>query len=262
MQNRINSTKEKILLNKQLVPELYKSGKSYSEIRSITGCCTLTIQRYLEYSGIKTPGSGGANRIVLENPFVEGDEKSDYWLGFLAADGNLNKSSNAITLHQKDLNVLKDYISFLGYSLRIHKGIRSASLVTFSNEEVYQYLESQGLTPNKSKTLSLRRMNRHILRGIFDGDGSVKKQCKITTGSKMLVGQIVRFLNTEDIPTYVKPKGNINICWDICIRAEYVPEFYWLLYKDATVYFKRKRNDYGYLSRKVKEKIQDELLET
>lgn len=250
--------KEKISENKEKIKYYHSLNHTPKEIVELSGVCYVTTLKYLKEFNLSLEGSGGKNRIIDFNPFIENDPLSDYWLGMLGADGNLSKRGNSIQFTQKDAQVLSAYNQFFKNRLALYTGKRIAPVYTFCNREIYTYLREQGLHPAKSYTLKFKRMNPNILLGLFDGDGCAIKQVKITTASKPLITQIVKFLESYDIFAYIKQKGN---AFDIIICNSNIKDFYWLLYKDAPFYMERKRQNFGHLSRKIRLKIGDELLE-
>lgn len=247
----VNMKKEEILRRKELVKKL---GKTHTpkEVSKLSGISYITTLKYFKELELSLEGSGGKNRIINFNPFI-GDDVSDYWLGFLAADGHV--SGNQIGFTQKDEQILNDYNKFFRNKLNLYRGKRAAPMYVFSNKEIAEYLISEGVTPKKSRTLELKRINSSIVRGLFDGDGSARKQVKFTSGSEKLIIQLEEEL--KDYNTYIKSKKE---ALDLIIRD--IPAFYWYLYTNAEVYMTRKRKDFGQLSRKTRLKIGDELLES
>jgi intein/homing endonuclease len=85
--------------------------------------------------------------------------------------------------------------------------------VRFSNKKIHHYLGTLGIVPRKSKIIELKiPLNKHILRGIFDGDGCVRTtnlksknpgiNVTIVSGSKKLFLQLKKYLNTFIHTTY------------------------------------------------------------
>jgi len=249
--------KEKISENKEKIKYYHSLNHTPKEIAKLSEVCYVTTLKYLKEFNLTLEGSGGKNRIIDFNPFIENDPMSDYWLGMLGADGNLSRRGNSIQFTQKDTQILTAYNQFFRNRLSLYTGNRIAPVYTFCSKEIYSYLVEQGLHPAKSYTLKFKRMTPNILLGLFDGDGCAIKQVKFTTASTSLIVQIVKFLESYDIFTYIKQKGN---AFDIIIHNDSIKDFYWLLYKNAPFYMERKRQNFGQLSRKIRLKIGDELL--
>jgi hypothetical protein len=105
-----------------------------------------------------------------------------YAIGLLTTDGNLSTDGRHISLTSKDIEQIKTFISIL--SLKNKIGIKYSSrerkrkyfLVQFGSVDLYRFLQSIGLTPNKTKTIGRvlvpGKFFRDFLRGHLDGDGS------------------------------------------------------------------------------------------
>lgn len=145
-----------------------------------------------------------------------------YWLGILATDGNLFRSTrkgkfidsnySRITLALTDEDVVQKFATFCDYPARtisVRRGAKDTHKDTYIyaqiiSEEEADYLESLGITPNKSKTLQVSDYllhNPNFLRGVIDGDGhfhirdrgskGYDYQLGISTGSEAFANQIV-----------------------------------------------------------------------
>ena len=128
--------------------------------------------------------------IFNENFFetIDSEDKA-YWLGFICADGYINKRGNtvAITLDIKDQDHLKKFLGVINSNLMKldfrkgqyspdHKFTDKVSVNLYSNK-MNSDLRKLGITENKSKNLKKLVLNldadltRHFIRGYFDGDG-------------------------------------------------------------------------------------------
>ena len=205
---------------------LKSSGLNYIEIANNMGVNRGTVSNIYKKNGfiLDGPGSGARqNRKIIENPFKDlSKPEVMYWIGFLAADGNLSSSSFSIRFSQSSERayVLEEYVRFLNgndITIFINKGvggIKDTHLVTFGNEEIYKFLESIGFSNRKSKTLDLKiPLTWDFVRGYFDGDGSAKYykksysyKIKITCTNTLMIDRLVEFLNENDIPTSITYK--------------------------------------------------------
>ncbi len=105
-----------------------------------------------------------------------------YVVGLLTTDGSLSIDGRHINLTSKDIDQIKTFAKILGLKNKI--GLKSSTYnpkgiyyqIQFGNVELYRFLLSIGLTPNKTKTLgSLKIPDKYFadfLRGHLDGDGS------------------------------------------------------------------------------------------
>src|SRR5690606_21393784 len=122
---------------------------------------------------------------------IDTEEKA-YWLGFIAADGNINdrgenkSKSLHIGLSFKDKNHLLKFMININYShllIEIKERIinlkkRRYVRLNLNSKKMYNDLLDKGITPRKSLTLKPPKnvpkdLVRHWIRGYFDGDGSV-----------------------------------------------------------------------------------------
>ncbi|MCR4305515.1 MAG: hypothetical protein NUV73_00340 [Candidatus Daviesbacteria bacterium] len=105
-----------------------------------------------------------------------------YAVGLLTTDGSLSIDGRHINLTSKDIDQIQTFARILGLKNKI--GLKSSTYnpkgvyyqIQFGNVEMYRFLLSIGLTPNKTKTLgSLKIPDKYFadfLRGHLDGDGS------------------------------------------------------------------------------------------
>lgn len=166
---------------------------------------------------------GGQNRVVNYNPFKRNRKDAQYWIGYLLADGNISSKKYSISVQSADIDHMLTYRDFVHHELKVYDRLNAAGTlmrtVLFGNYEVYHYLLSLGFTPNKSKTLQLKiPLTGSILRGIFDGDGSVSQgRPKITTASPYFVEQLTAFYecNEIDYTVTVKDKRKAIKTYDV-----------------------------------------------
>jgi hypothetical protein len=114
---------------------------------------------------------------------VKWSSELSYVVGLIATDGSLSKDKRHINFTSKDLQLAKLFKKSLKLKVIIGKKARSTETekkyfqVQFGDVLFYKWLESIGLTPNKSKTLGkLKIPDKYFfdfLRGCFDGDGSM-----------------------------------------------------------------------------------------
>ncbi|MBI2430528.1 MAG: hypothetical protein HYV39_00745 [Candidatus Levybacteria bacterium] len=104
-----------------------------------------------------------------------------YVIGLITTDGSLSIDGRHINLTSKDIDQIETFASLLNLKNKI--GIKHSShnpngtyyQIQFGNVKMYKFLQSIGLTPNKTKTLRALKIP-HIyfadfLRGHLDGDG-------------------------------------------------------------------------------------------
>lgn len=127
-----------------------------------------------------------------ENVFdtIDTEEKA-YWLGFIIADGSIQvrKSGQCIiklALCSEDYLHLEKWKKFLQTKMPIKNYIvgngknnnkTNCCELTITSKNILQALAKYGIGPQKSHTVEIpeipSHLVRHLLRGIWDGDGSV-----------------------------------------------------------------------------------------
>lgn len=211
------------------------------------------------------------NKYSYNKDFFEtiDTEEKAYWLGFLYADGCINKIYRndklksmdiELSLCKRDENHLQKFLNSLESDIKIkHKSIKlngkiyEASRVTVCCTKMCRDLCDKGCTPQKSLTLKFPTVDviddkllKHFIRGYFDGDGcvSISKENIIIVnfvGTLNFLKGVSNFLLKNSIiykePSYVQ-KGNAFQMF--IYGADIIKQFYKFLYDDATVYLDRK----------------------
>lgn len=199
---------------------------------------------------------------------IDTEEKA-YWLGFLYADGYLTTGVDkvGIALNSVDrehlckfkndicaTNPIHDYEEKSGYGAGT---IYSRILIT--SKKIKSDLIKLGIYENKSLTLKFpnetqipNNLIRHFIRGYFDGDGSLtyghKQKCGNSnysikfTGTLEMISGIQKYLNTSvKLEQKNKNINNYSVTIGGNRQVERVLDD---LYKNSTVYLKRKYNRY------------------
>ena len=141
---------------------------------------------------------------------IDTPEKA-YFLGFIFADGCLIDDPKKyryrlnIKIHNKDEDILERFISLLDSEVKIWKSKgRDISVIGFSSKKIINDLKNIGLHQNKTYTIDYpkidEKLERHFLRGYFDGDGCIRinedKRDKSKRGDLRIVGGSVKFIKT------------------------------------------------------------------
>lgn len=247
-------TKKQLKEEETQILNKYNEGTRPKDIRNSVDFLVSynRVLKILNKHKLPLEGSGGKNRIVNHNPFLPLTEEAQYWIGFLAADGNISTKKYTVCLKIKDIDHVLKFRDFVDINLPYHEETNQAGslvrLVSFGNKETHEYLTSLGLTSKKSKTLEIKiPLTGHILRGVFDGDGSVSQnRPKITTGSLRFKNQLEKLYNEKGFKftTTVKHKVKDKHIFDIWILEESRKDFFNFLYKDSTICLERKFNHF------------------
>jgi len=120
---------------------------------------------------------------VFEN--IDSEEKA-YWLGFILADGSIFNNRLKIGLAIKDINHLEKFKKFLNssnkiYCYKVGNGANNKKSecceIVITNKKIVEDLGKLGIGPNKTHTVEIPQIKEelmsHLIRGIWDGDGSV-----------------------------------------------------------------------------------------
>jgi intein/homing endonuclease len=187
----------------------------------------------------------------FEIPFDLNDPISQYWLGYICADGNIQYNKiyrvYGVALFSKDQEIIIKFGEFMGdrckYHFRKQNNIYEAKV---NSKQLCEYMISLNITPNKGLTLNPNlEITRDFLRGYFDGDGSIRKdraEGKITCGSKIFIDRICKLLTQLKIYYKIREKGN---AYDICMERKLdFLKFLDFIYKDSSIYLDRKYKQY------------------
>lgn len=251
------------------IVESYLRGETQLSIAERLGTYNTTIRRILIRNKVVFRTHDQSYNKIKTNKFKDGSEYAEYFLGYLIADGCIGNTTkkgyfnyyiNLSTM--KDPEMLNIYKAWVGTPNKVrsyphHKYGTMQYSVTYSHKETWEYLVSLGITPKKSLDINLTRpLSRHMLRGIFDGDGCVyllnkkrthkgKPACSIATASKKLADNLFNFLSAFNPTLSVSKINRKNPLYSVNIfRFEYVKKFYAYLYDDATVFLERKKDKF------------------
>lgn len=109
------------------------------------------------------------------NAFDCQTKASAYWLGFLMADGSVNRSTISIEIHQKDIKQLDNFNTFLSSNYPIQKSRKKCYRLDITSKPLVEKLNEIGIVQNKTQKNIFPQINEsytnHFIRGFFDGDG-------------------------------------------------------------------------------------------
>lgn len=236
-----------VILKKGLIP----SGKA-------AGVSQKVVERVLKENGIKKRTYVEAKDIlrvysVDDDYFKKQSHNMGYILGFLAADGNISKKENKITLllDSQDEEILEKIRKEVKSTREIRRykrknGKISSSLIVYSSAWKKD-LACFSIIPEKTFKLEppehlSKEYWLDYIRGFFDGDGSVSKsngtiQFKIGSASKPILDWIREYLATEygicnKGLSYQKLESG-NDFWNLLYYGENVRKLYKLLYQNT-----------------------------
>lgn len=248
---------------------MYNQRWSTRKIALQYNCHHQTIKKILEKNNIEIRNRSQARKKYFydENFFevIDTEEKA-YWLGFISADGNILKKNHGhskefrvrIQLANKDVEHLHKFNKSLNGNLNIRQFIeKHKNGKEYSKCDIYldcskmvSDLENKGLYENKSLTLKYPqniplKLEKHFIRGYFDGDGSFHYN-KIKSDYRL------SFCGTEEFLTNIMIFFNKKVklyCSGKIYQLSYggkqqVYKMLNILYSDANIYLNRKYNKF------------------
>lgn len=240
---------------KDNVEKMYLDGMSTNEIGKIYNCYGSTILNHLKRWGVpirKQRYNALYKTDVDYFSKIDTEEKA-YWIGLLLSDGHLSKSGT-LMLYMKDLDIIEK----LKKSLKSEHPIRYDKYgnpgINIKCMEYYEDLTNIGFHNRKSYFIDLdkvlsnipKHLLHHFVRGLFDGDGSIKVyKYPYLNKPQYHLG----FTGLKNVCEFVKSYLNIdrklikesNITYTCVTRdINKIREIYNILYKDSTIYLNRK----------------------
>lgn len=195
---------------------------------------------------------------------IDTEEKA-YWLGFLYADGAIDKIKHSIRLglSERDKQTVEDFKNFTGYTgpLYIDKYTRpplNRSMYTccIHSKKMTHDLIKNGAVPRKTfiitypQTIS-SELDNHFIRGYFDGDGTIGNNFSLAGTYEFLEvvqEKLMVNCNLKKTKIFQPTKQKIHILTYGGSRQKCrIREW---LYKDATVFMQRKKDKFDTISYK------------
>lgn len=147
-----------------------------------------------------------------------------YFLGLMATDGWVNEQRKSVSISLID----EDCISFLseniGCSYATFNKKKENHLpfhkIEMRNASLYDELVQHGVTPQKSKTLSIKNENipdelyPYFIRGTLDGDGWIRKDGReffICSASQVFLSSMIPFLENQGMISLKVKKGSNGV---------------------------------------------------
>lgn len=202
-------------------------------------------------------------------------EHKAYWLGYIFADGHISKNMHLMFgCQMEDIDILERVKEDFNctYPIRLNKD--NNPTLNICSKHICETLVNMGFTHIKSYEVDFQKiityvpqnLLHHFVRGMFDGDGSIrcynydyatgyqyhfgytglKEVCEFVAKFLKLKTKIIRERDTD---TYTLKTAN----------APMIKYIYGILYKDATIYCQRKYDIFQEILRFIKEERKDEV---
>jgi len=213
----------------ELFKKMYLANCTYEEMYKAMNCKGGTLTYWAHKLNLPMRGSG--RNLVFENKFLENTPESNYWLGYIFADGHISCYEDGrhfgVVLHSEKEYVAQKYKEWFGSAVRLYK-----RKYTISNGETHcmynASINSKVLSKWFANTLKVSTNKHHnlnpnielnwdIIRGYFDGDGSASKgEWQLKSCSKRWLERIQEFLLSFDIKSTLKL--SYLDCWGLYVR--------------------------------------------
>lgn len=202
-------------------------------------------------------------------------EEKAYWLGFLMADGYNHEDRHAICLRlqAEDIEILEKFKVFLKSNAPIYtfhritntnKLLREYKEVSVHSVYLSRQLATLGCVQNKTYRLVYptcvpENLENHFIRGYFDGDGCLsvikrndRKNAESKTYQFNIVGkkEVISVMQDKIVNATKLRKLPLRVRKDSFVQLMHYGGFNNVLkimnylYKDATIYLKRKHDKY------------------
>jgi len=209
--------------NKDMVLKLYNENLSQNEIAEILGVGQSRISEIIREFGLKRDKSVlRLNRVKIDIDYfkiIDNEEKA-YWLGFICADGNINKTNNKVTLTSKDLEVIEKFKYCVGSEHKIshseyldkrtHKNYKRYTIQITTKPFALNLINLE-VTKNKTNNLIFPNIDEkfysYFISGLFDGDGTI---CHRSSNNQLLISLISTNEIINFIQQHIKDKLGIN----------------------------------------------------
>lgn len=242
------------------------------QVASKFNLCKPTIAKILDTYNIPRYTKAKLFNPNINEHFFEkiNNEFSAYFLGLIISDGNVFKdntnrqSSISITLDLNDEYILDKFKKSVNSNTMVSHDGRGCSQIAVRSNIMADDLANYGVVPRKSFDTYLPiipdEYMSHLIRGIFDGDGSILMKPSPKNDGHNRYLHTISFCGThklmQDISDYIyshlelniKPKVydyknrllselKISNIHDIKIFCDFI-------YKDASIYLHRKHDKY------------------
>ena len=196
---------------------------------------------------------------------IDSEEKA-YILGFLIADGCVDSKRNRITmkLKEEDKDHLQRILSILSTGYKLYKDTTVLNGKTFNSykmeirsSQIVNALAKLGIVDRKTGVETLPTVSKelmpHLIRGIFDGDGSISFRQR---GENRKIEALVNICSTnkaflEDIGKYVvgsvytEKRPGMDMYRLTATSRESAFKFLTYMYENSTISLQRKFDCYS-----------------
>lgn len=185
---------------------------------------------------------------------IDTEEKA-YWLGFIVADGHIDKNGYAVTIelskvdedHLKKLaGIFQKDLKYRSRKLKGRDTVYHQCCLYIGGSGVNKSLRKLGLTNKKSEQLNGEVLKsipsilfHHFIRGFFDGDGTIVKGRMFLYGNMEFLSCLKSELESRIGIRFDITKNRSIFALYVC-SAYSVFKFREYIYKNSTIFLQRK----------------------
>lgn len=246
----------------QTIVEAYKSGATTIELAKKYKVSDRTIASLLRKERVELRRAVRRSKIKHHGFFKTIDTpRKAYFLGMLITDGSIiidkrpgRAPAVQLMLKADDIDILHIFADEVGADRSVVKiSNRNEAYFRFTSIEMVQDLAQYGMIPRKTEYTYIpdirEDLKPHLLRGMFDGDGTVyikdnsgKPQIRFGIyGTKKVCKQFRDTMVGLGL-NHNKPTAKIGVYLVAWAGHQAAQTFYDYVYTDANAYLKRKRN--------------------
>lgn len=105
---------------------MYREGRTQKQIADELNTYNTSIRRVLIRNGIIPKGNDKQQRLCKHNPFRKNDEYSDYFLGLLITDGNIDDRHRIrLSLNERDGYLIQEFLNWASPKSKVTKDRKS-----------------------------------------------------------------------------------------------------------------------------------------
>ena len=250
-----------------VIKQKYIKGISIAQLSKDTGISAYRLKKMLIQEGIHIRSKEEQNKYspqnqrkykINDNYFDNLNSENVYLMGFLAADGSIQKDGSIkIGLSSVDKSFLQKIQEALNsnYPIRDYQtkdGFNISEFV-FRSEKIKSILAEYGIVNRKTYTFQFpynlpKQYYIDFIRGYFDGDGTFclsghYVRASLCGHNELFLQQVVDILSTYDIPKVKIYCDNRNKVYYFQYSQNAAKHLYELFYTaNPTIYLERKYN--------------------
>lgn len=244
--------------------------RTFKEIEDKFSVSKSSICQWIKEKNVRHKGLDFRPRryTLDDNCFEQETAEKYYWLGFISADGNIDKNGTTLTIDLKvtDEEHLQHFLNFCKTDKSLfyytnNQGVNVAR-ASICSKRIVKSLEKYNIVPNKSLIYTIpekeipSRFLHHFLRGLYDGDGlcGITKKgqpvFRFCSGNKTCCEQFMRLMGINKKPSL---SGNT---WHFSVEGiNKAPPLFDYLYQDSAEHMRLQRK---YIKYKNFQKVHDE----